>query len=398
MSAFVVSNIAADLKMLTNDQRFIFGDNILPEPLASFKIDNIFEPVLGMPSVFNFEMRNSNLSGFRWIHTTTNTDTFGSLKLQSFINAASTGTDILLFNQDGTVVFNFPVSLPGFVVSGDFDMNDYKIINLLDPVDPQDGATKAYVDSAVGGSSITLTGAVTGSGSGTINTTLTPILTSQISDFFSSVTAFSLDEFALTITALDLNSQKIVNLANPTELTDGANKGYIDAKTWTTSQITDYVTATNSLIAAGRRLSGTISMQNNTTGTTVNTANTFVKVSGVTSSSNLNEMSMPQSNRITYTGTTPIVALITCSFSATFNTGASNEIIFAMYKNGAQITASRISFDLNAVSANVLPVVPYNISITTTLNNNDYVELWVTMNAAPRTVTVTRLMMNVIAI
>ena len=129
MSAFVVSNIAADLKMLTNDQRFIFGDNILPEPLASFKIDNIFEPDIGMPSISNFEMRNNTLSGFRWIHTTTDTDTFGSLKLQSFVNAQSTGTDILLFNPNGTVTFNFPVSFPGFAISGDLDMNDYKIIN-----------------------------------------------------------------------------------------------------------------------------------------------------------------------------------------------------------------------------------------------------------------------------
>lgn len=875
MSAFVVSNIAADLKMLTNDQRFIFGDNILPEPLASFKIDNIFEPDIGMPSVSNFEMRNSSLSGFRWIHTTTNTDTFGSLKLQSFVNAASTGTDILLFNQDGTVVFNAPVSFPGFVVSGDFDMNDYKIINLLDPTNPQDGATKAYVDSLIGSGTVTLSGAVSGTGDvgSTIVTTLTDIDTSQITDFTTAVSSFRLDEFALPTSNIDLNSNKIINLATPTLATDGATKGYVDSAVGgssitltgavtgsgsgtidttltpiTTSQITDYVADTEALIAAaiispsqltdypatnttylrgdgvwanfesasavpsivnvtgdtqsflyssvfdsffnlqnttvrpagapttttlrilnpadggyrlnhvflndgiyggfgtlsldaismfgdiinfinfdfndinggvgfmtgipnttfgastsetrkatlsvnsgpqnitnesscfrvlsndnatkielqntsvggklyelrsnldgsfaitdrtasatklsidansitansrvqvtptttnvnrkvvlvetanndhqfiglgansgvlryqvsstsgsyiwyagtssttstqlmrlegdgqlflttaqttsainvnntntsstvndisfsrngvlrcsfgfdnlnneayvstngtypikftingferlritenrieispsvidlnrkivfaglnndhqflgfginnpvgsadlryqlsattgshiwyagvnstssnelmrlrgngdltvttgtiyGRRVSGTISMQNNITGTVINTANLFTKVLGTTTSSNLNQMSMPQSNRITYTGITgnSIVALITCSFSATFNTGASNEVIFAIYKNGALIPESRISFDFNAVSAITLPVIPYNISITTTLNNNDYVELWVTMNADPRTVTVSRLMMTVIAI
>lgn len=106
MSAFVVSNIATDLKMLSNDQRFIFGNNTLPEPLAAFKIDNIFAPTVGTPSVTNFETRNNTLSGFRWVHTTNSGDTFGFLKLQSFINAQSTGNDILLFNSDGSVVIN----------------------------------------------------------------------------------------------------------------------------------------------------------------------------------------------------------------------------------------------------------------------------------------------------
>lgn len=153
MSAFVVSNIATDLKMLSNDQRFIFGNNTLPEPLAAFKIDNIFTPVVGTPSVTNFETRNNTLSGFRWVHTTNSGDTFGSLKLQSFVNAQSTGTDILLFNQNGTITFNHPVSFPGFSISGDLDMGNHKIINLATPTNNNDAATKNfvvnYVDSAV---------------------------------------------------------------------------------------------------------------------------------------------------------------------------------------------------------------------------------------------------------
>lgn len=164
MSAFVVSNIATDLKMLSNDQRFIFGNNTLPEPLAAFKIDNIFTPVVGTPSVTNFETRNNTLSGFRWIHTTTTTDTFGSYKLQSFVNAQSTGTDILLFNQDGTITFTHPVTFPGFAISGDLNMNNYKIVNLADPINDQDAATKVFVESLVGSGTITLSGAVSGSG------------------------------------------------------------------------------------------------------------------------------------------------------------------------------------------------------------------------------------------
>jgi hypothetical protein len=122
MSAFVVSNIAADLKMQTNDQRFIFGNNALPEPLASFKIDNIFTPAVGTPSVTNFETRNNTLSGFRWVHTTNSSDTFGSLKLQSFVNAQPTGTDILLFNADGSVVIN-NLNVPSLDVNSPFHIN-----------------------------------------------------------------------------------------------------------------------------------------------------------------------------------------------------------------------------------------------------------------------------------
>jgi len=164
MSAFVVSNIASNLNMLSGEQRFIFGNNTLPEPLGSFKFDNLFTPVIGAPSVTNFETRNKDLSGFRWIHTTNTGDTFGAYKLQSFINAQTTGTDILLFNQDGTITFTSPITFPGFAISGDFDMNNYKIINLANPVDPNDGVNKAYADSLVGTGTVTLSGAISGSG------------------------------------------------------------------------------------------------------------------------------------------------------------------------------------------------------------------------------------------
>lgn len=193
MSAFVVSNIAADLKMQTNDQRFIFGNNALPEPLASFKIDNIFTPVVGTPSVTNFETRNNTLSGFRWVHTTNSSDTFGSLKLQSFVNAQSTGTDILLFNADGTITFNSSVSFPGFAISGDFNMHNYKITNLADPINAQDAATKAFVESLIsGGGTVTLTGAVSGSGGvGTdIVTTLNTVSIDKLAGYPTDSTLF----------------------------------------------------------------------------------------------------------------------------------------------------------------------------------------------------------------
>lgn len=243
MSAFVVSNIATDLKMLSNDQRFIFGNNALPEPLGAFKIDNIFTPVSGNPSVNDIETRNNTFSGFRWRHTTNTGDTSGSLKLQSFVNAESTGNDILTFNQDGSVLFNTFVSFSGFNLDGNLDLNGNKAVNSADPTNPTDLVNKRFVEdliSSITAPTITLTGAITGTGSSTINTTLTPINTSQISDFNSSVSAFRLDEFALPTSNINLNNNKIVNLTNPTNPNEASTKDYVDTHTWLVANITDF--------------------------------------------------------------------------------------------------------------------------------------------------------------
>lgn len=102
MSAFVVSNISQSLK-IDNNQRFIFGLLGSPEPLGAFKLDNIYIPVLGSPSLTNFEIRNQSLSGYRWIHETRQGDTYGRLRLQKFLTASNTGTDILSFGDDGSI-------------------------------------------------------------------------------------------------------------------------------------------------------------------------------------------------------------------------------------------------------------------------------------------------------
>jgi hypothetical protein len=221
-----IKNIDPELQILGPSQQFIFNQNI-----ASLQFDNTFVPTISIPSRNFFETRNSSLSGFRWIHQTNSGDTFGSLKLQSFINAQSTGTDVLTINTDGTVTFDTSISFPGFSISGDFNMNNYKIINLANPVNPGDGVNKAYADSLIGGGgTVTLSGAITGSGAvgSDIVTTLTDINTSQITDFNSSVIAFRLDQFAIPTVDINLNNQKIINLLTPTIGTDGANKDYVD--------------------------------------------------------------------------------------------------------------------------------------------------------------------------
>ena len=125
-------------------------------------------------------------------------------------------------------------------------------------------ATTAYVQGEgfiTGNQTITVSGDATGSGATSISLTLAnsgvsagttsgitvdakgrvtaitglvagdiPSLTAaKISDFDSTVQANRLDEMANPTSDVDLNSQKITNLATPTNASDAATKGYVDA-------------------------------------------------------------------------------------------------------------------------------------------------------------------------
>ena len=156
MSVITVAGINPILNILGAAQQFNYT-----QQLSALQITNSFIPSVGIPSLFDMEYRNNMLSGFRWTHTTTDTDTHGSLTLQSFVNAQSTGIDIMTFSESNN-----------FVILSELDLNNNKIINLATPTLPTDAATKAYADSVTSGL-VTLVSDITGSGNVGTNITTT---------------------------------------------------------------------------------------------------------------------------------------------------------------------------------------------------------------------------------
>ena len=321
--------------------------------INSFNLISLYAPILGFPGSININFNNSTSHGYRINHLTGLGDTYGSLNIQSTVSGTPSSSLLSITNTNITIsipsYFNSlltmgaNIDMGGFKIinianptnptdaankayvdsvspstsitlsgdvtgsgttgtpfattltlhlnqilspTGDVNMASHKIINLSSPVNPTDAATKAYVDSSSGAASLTLTGQVYGTGplSSPISVVLTVCLSdiatpltnismaghkilfladptistdaanknyvdsktwtsSQISDFSTSVIAFRLDQFALPTGSLNLNNQKIINLGTPTLSTDATTKAYVDGKTWLSTQISDFIPA-----------------------------------------------------------------------------------------------------------------------------------------------------------
>lgn len=180
-------------------QRFIFGLEGSPEPLGSFKLDNIYVPALGSPSFTNVEIRNNALSGYRWIHETTSTETYGSFRLQKFLSGSPTGVDLITFNDNGTFSFPGTTDAKYILQTANANLPNAQVLGSL-----ATGLLK--------------------------NTTTTGVLSIAIPGTDYATLANRLDQFAIPTADLNLNSQRITNLLDPLNNQDATTKAWVNAQ------------------------------------------------------------------------------------------------------------------------------------------------------------------------
>jgi hypothetical protein len=507
MSAFTVSNIKPSLKIDAN-QRYILGLDEFPEPVGSIKVDNIFIPTVGVPAVTKEETRNNALSGFRWVHTTNSTDTFGSFILESFINAAPSGISLLKFNQNGTitfssvtsfdnnanfdslatfnnnanfdslatfnnnanfdslatfsdiatfnndaifngdVIFNTPISLPNNInVNGNtqsftYAANAVASFNLKNTQIPTVGVPTNTIlnlsnEAANGGfrfNHIYEDEIHSGFGKLVLGSNNTyNILTEYATFGYSSIgaspgTATIVPNTTFgTVTANSVNATLAVNggksnvsdeatclrvlstnLSTKIELMNEAVGGKLyelRSNADGSFGIKNRSANTDGYIldSLGNHVSGGVSymsrptvfmtMQNNALATTIVTAGVYVKVAGTTNTSARNAFTEPAgiSNRVVFAGDYTIFGLINISFTYSHNGAANDEVSFALFRDGVQITSTIMSDTSGATGRFVQMSICGHIAF----NPNQYIELWCTHPVNNRTITVKRLQFTI---
>jgi hypothetical protein len=274
MSTITVAGINPSLNILGATQQLNYT-----QPLSTLQITNSFVPIIAIPSQFNHEYRNNLFSGFRWTHLTTNTDTYGSLTLQNFVNASLIGNNLLRFSNSGVDI--------------------YEIVNL--------------------------------------------------------------------------NNNKITNLADGVAANDAVNFSQLNA------------VGTNGGVLASLYMSG------NLTTTTITMSNTFYKIAGSTTATLVNNFSSPANNKLQYTGSNPIEALVSVNISAKHTEIGGSTIGLSVFKNGTiQIAAANYAFQLSTNSATSL-----SLSVPVAFITTDFVEVFITYNAGVNPVLVTDMNLTV---
>ena len=120
----------------------------------------------------------------------------------------------MLISTGMTGAYALTVTLDGDLISylGILDMNTNKITNVGDPTLPSDAATKAYVDSS----------------SGVDTLALLSCTTDQVPSWDGLNWVCSNPNFEPNET-LDMNTNKITNVGDPTLPSDAATKAYVDS-------------------------------------------------------------------------------------------------------------------------------------------------------------------------
>lgn len=277
MSTITVAGVNPGLNILGATQQFNYT-----QQLSAFQITNSFIPGISIPSQFNQELRNNLLSGFRWSHVTTSTDTFGSLTLQSFVNAQTTGADIMKFDNSGIDILT--------------TLNLNNLPGISGQVLTSQGAGAIPIWTTSG--TVTSITAGTGLSGGTINTSGTIDITDT------------------AVTPGTYNGNFTVN-----------SRGQLTA-------------ASN--IQTG--VAASLYMSGNVTTTSVTVANTFTKVRGVTTSGTLIGFTAPIDNQLQYVKPDPISTMVSVDLDVTPT--VSSILTIMIYKNSSPIPAANSNYQL----------------------------------------------------
>ena len=129
---------------------------------------------------------------------------------KGYVDTAIGNVPLASLTLQGDVIGSGPLNVPVITTltktlneitnAGNINIANFLLNNVLDPLNPQDGATKNYVDSAISSSSslVSLSGAISGSGqTGTVvNTILSSLIgltTNQVFNFTGSSASFNYD-------------------------------------------------------------------------------------------------------------------------------------------------------------------------------------------------------------
>ncbi len=369
MSTITVAGIHPAMNILGNTQQFNYTQS-----LSSFQITNSFIPTVPIPSQFNQEYRNNLFSGFRWIHSTTTTDTYGSLTLQSFVNAQSTGTDIIKFDSNGVSIFA-PLNMNSQTIT-----NSTWNGNTITVPYGGTGLTSTTAYSVLCGGT-TSTGALqsvaflgnsgqvlTSQGAGAL-----PIWTTNGSGTVTSVTA-----------GAGL-SGGVINTSGTIDITDTA----VTPATYNGSYT---VNSRGQLTAASNKPMASLYMSGNNTVTTITVATTFYKVAGTTTPGTLVGFTTDggTDNKLLYVGTDTINTLVSVDLSCSAS-ALSSIIGIMIYKNNSPVPAGNYGYQLTAGKP-----ISLKVSVPVQFATNDYVEIFITSDNMGDSVTVSDMNLSVV--